>query len=60
MRFCVYYINVLGSGTFSVVMPCIKWNSILILNGRVEIALHVIDGSRYKIQTQFSVRKEIV
>ena len=59
--FVVLHLNTfLGSGTFSVIMPCIKWNPICILNSRVEIALHVINGLRYKIQTQFSVSKEIV
>jgi hypothetical protein len=58
MRFTFQY--VLGSDTFSVVMPCIKWNSIGTLDSRVEIALHVIHGLRHKIQIQFGVRKEIV
>lgn len=41
-------------------MSRVQWNTILIEDCWVELALHVVNGLRHKVQTKFLVAKEIV
>lgn len=46
--------------TFCEIMSGVKWHTVLLFNGGVEGALHIIDGLRDQIQTELPVAKEIV
>ena len=41
-------------------MSGVKWHAVLLFNGGVEGALHIINGLRDEIQTKFPVAKEVV
>lgn len=41
-------------------MSGVKWHTVLLFNGGIEGALHIIDGLRDEIQTELPVAKEIV
>ena len=45
---------------FGVVVARVEWDAVLVADGRVEGALHVVDGLRYEVERELAVGVEVV